>query len=56
MLFIIIEHDTCNVCREMKGGRSRDGRPGPKSLLFFLLVLLIQSQYQHELPEECNKI
>lgn len=58
MLFIIIEHGTRNVCREMRpgGGGVKLGRPGANSLLLFFLVLLVQSQDQHELPEERNKI
>lgn len=38
MLFIIIEHDTCNVCREMKGGRGVElGGRGPSHFFSFFL-------------------
>lgn len=58
MLFIIIEHDTCDVCKEMgaEGEKASWERLTASSLLFFLLVLLIEGQDQHELPEEGNEI
>lgn len=63
MLFIIIEHDTCDVCKENGDGVWGEGEKvswerltAGWSLLFFLLVLLIEGQDQHEFPEEGDEI
>lgn len=59
MLFIVMGHDTCDVCKETglrERRRAGRGRSITTSLLLFLFVLLIEGQDQHELPEECNEV